>query len=105
LDRFITYRCLRVVEISLLLLAKDMNLLAIAARIAAQTAEEEEGLMADAPPVISQQEQQGYIKKTPGKGYCVKSEKNSDWSGGCYPSKGKAKKRLQQVEQFKHMKK
>ena len=79
-----------------------MNLLAIAVRIASKTAEEEEGLMADAFPVVSQQE---YVKKTPGKGYCVKSEKNSDWSGGCYPSKGEAKDRLKQVEQFKHMKK
>jgi hypothetical protein len=45
-----------------------------------------------------------YIKKVKGKGHCVKSEKNPDWSGGCYPSKAKAKKRLQEVEMFKHMK-
>ena len=41
------------------------------------------------------------VKKTPGKGYCVKSEKNSDWSGGCYPSKGEAEKRLDEVEMMK----
>ena len=45
------------------------------------------------------------IKKTPGKGYCVKSEKNSDWSGGCYPSKNEAEERLDDVEMFKHMEK
>jgi hypothetical protein len=44
------------------------------------------------------------VKKTPGKGYCVKSEKNPDWSGGCYPTKAKAEKRLDEVEMFKHMK-
>lgn len=42
------------------------------------------------------------IVKEDGK-YCVKSEKkDSDWSGGCYDSKDKAKKRLQEVEFFKH---
>jgi predicted RNA-binding Zn-ribbon protein involved in translation (DUF1610 family) len=46
-----------------------------------------------------------YIKKTPGKGYCVKSKSSPDWSGGCYPTKGEAEKRLDQVEMFKHMKK
>ena len=87
---------------------RSMSLLTIAARIA----EQNPGMPADAPPsVVSQQEQQGqkeqvgYIKHEKGKGYCVKSEKNSDWSGGCYPSKGKAEDRLKQVEQFKHMKK
>ena len=35
--------------------------------------------------------------------YCVVSEK-SGRNLGCYPSKEKAKKRLQQVEMFKHMK-
>jgi hypothetical protein len=49
-------------------------------------------------------EKESYIKKEKGKGHCVKSEKNPDWSGGCYPTKGEAKKRLQQVEMFKHMK-
>lgn len=44
------------------------------------------------------------VKKTPGKEeYCVKSEKNPDWSGGCYKSKEKANNRLKQVEMFKHM--
>lgn len=55
-------------------------------------------------PVVSQQEQVSYIKHEEGKGYCVKSEKNSDWNGGCYPSKGEAEKRLTNVEMFKHMK-
>lgn len=65
-----------------------------------------------APPQITgqqqqegQQEQVSYIKHEKGKGYCVKSPKNKDWNGGCYPSKGEAEKRLQQVEMFKHMKK
>lgn len=49
-------------------------------------------------------EQTGVIKKIKGKGYCVKSPKNSDWSGGCYPTKAEAEKRLRQVEMFKHMK-
>ena len=43
------------------------------------------------------------VVKKPGKDeWCVKSEKNPDWNGGCYPSKGKAEKRLHQVEYFKH---
>jgi hypothetical protein len=90
-----------------------MSLLSIAARIA----EQHPGMPADAPPQVvsqqqqgqqqqeGQQEQVGYVKHEKGKGYCVKSEKNSDWSGGCYPSEGEAKKRLNQVEMFKHMKK
>lgn len=61
-----------------------MDLLVIAARIAA-----------DDPPDT------GVVKKTPGKGYCVKSEKDSDWSGGCFPSKPQAEKRLKQVEFFR----
>lgn len=65
-----------------------MDLLAIAARVAAPEAEDE--------PVT------GVVKKTPGKGYCIKSEKNPDWSGGCAPTKGEAEKRLKQVEFFKH---
>jgi hypothetical protein len=64
-----------------------MDLLAIAARVAAE-------------PV----DKTGVVKKTPGKGYCVKSEKNPDWSGGCYPSKGEANERLEQVEAAKHAK-
>jgi len=48
------------------------------------------------------QEKESIIRKTPGKGYCVKSEDNPDWSGGCFPSKSEAKDRLKQVEYFKH---
>jgi hypothetical protein len=47
-------------------------------------------------------ERTSYIKKEKGK-YCVKSEKNSKWSGGCYDTKAEAEKRLSQVEMFKHM--
>jgi len=46
--------------------------------------------------------QTAVIRHEKGKGYCVKSPNNPDWNGGCYPSKGEAKKRLQQVEYFKH---
>lgn len=49
-------------------------------------------------------ERVSYVKKVPGKGYCVKSKGNPDWSGGCYPTKAEAEKRLNQVEMFKHMK-
>jgi hypothetical protein len=46
-----------------------------------------------------------YVKKTPDKEeWCVKSESNPDWSGGCYPSKTQAEGRLSQVEMFKNMK-
>ena len=42
------------------------------------------------------------IVKEDGK-YCVKSEKpSSTWSGGCYPTKEEAVKRLQEIEYFKH---
>ncbi len=83
-------------------------MLSIAANVAARTAkdvmlEEVSQQQEVSQEQQGQQEQQGYIKKTPGKGYCVKSEKNSDWSGGCYPSKGEAKDRLQEVEMHKHM--
>ena len=44
------------------------------------------------------------IKKEKGK-YCVRSENNKSWNGGCYKSKSKAEKRLRQVEAFKHMSK
>lgn len=47
---------------------------------------------------------QAVIRKEKGKGYCVKSPNNPDWNGGCYPSEGEAKKRLEQVEYFKHNK-
>jgi hypothetical protein len=53
--------------------------------------------------VVSEQEKQSKIVHEKGKGYCVKSEKkNSDWSGGCYPTHGKAEERLKQVERAKH---
>lgn len=43
-----------------------------------------------------------YIKEEDGK-YHVKSESNSNWSGGYYDSKSEAEDRLKQVEMFKHM--
>jgi hypothetical protein len=64
-----------------------MDLLTIAARVAASSVETT-----------------GVVKKTPGKGYCVKSEKNPDWSGGCYPTKAEADDRLGEVEAAKHAK-
>ncbi len=67
-----------------------MDLVSIAARVAAASEE-------DGPEVDT-----SVVRKTPGKGYCVKSEKNPDWNGGCFPSKGEAEKRLNQVEYFKH---
>jgi hypothetical protein len=44
-----------------------------------------------------------YIKKEKGK-YCVKSEKNPSWSGGCFDTKEEAETQLKNVEMFKHMK-
>jgi len=35
--------------------------------------------------------------------YCVRSDKNPDWSGGCYDTKSEAKDRLKQVEVMKHI--
>jgi hypothetical protein len=49
----------------------------------------------------------GYIKQVTIDGkkkYEVKSEKNPDWSGGIYDTRAAAKKRLAEVEMFKHMK-
>lgn len=43
-----------------------------------------------------------YVKKEKGK-WCVKSEKNPGWSGGCYDTRAEADERLKQVEMFKHM--
>jgi len=43
------------------------------------------------------------IRKEKGE-FCVRSPNNPDWNGGCYPTEGEAKKRLQQVEFFKHKK-
>ena len=82
-----------------------MDLIRIAARVAAGLSQP----LSDRPDygsreVVSQREETGVVRKTPGKGYCVKSEKNSDWSGGCYPTQGEANDRLKQVEKFKHMK-
>ena len=37
--------------------------------------------------------------------YKVKSEKNKKWNGGEYSTEAAAKKRLKEVEMFKHMKK
>ncbi len=51
--------------------------------------------------VVSFVQHVGYVKKEHGQ-YCVHSESNSDWSGGCYDTKEEANKRLQQVEFFKH---
>lgn len=36
-----------------------------------------------------------------GSQWCVESEDNPDWSGGCYPTKGEAESRLGEVEYFK----
>lgn len=54
--------------------------------------------------IVAKQERTEKIVKEDGE-WCVKSEKNPDWSGGCYKSKEKAQDRLNQVEMFKHMKK
>lgn len=35
--------------------------------------------------------------------WCVKSETNPEWRGGCYDTKEEAAERLKQVEMFKHM--
>lgn len=49
------------------------------------------------------QDVQSFIRHEHGE-YCVHSEHNPDWNGGCYKTKGKAEKRLKQVEYFKHNK-
>lgn len=51
--------------------------------------------------IVSHTPHVGYIKKEKD-GYCVHSESNPDWNGGCYSSKEKAEERLRQVEYFKH---
>ena len=38
------------------------------------------------------------------KQWCVRSENNPDWCGGCYDSESAAKERLKTVEMWKHMK-
>lgn len=75
-------------------ISRAFNIANIAFRVAGldETASEEE---------TSSQEQVGKIVKE-GDKWCVKSEHNSDWSGGCYDTKKKAEKRLRQVEYFKH---
>ena len=51
-------------------------------------------------------EKTSVIRKTPGEDeWCVYSEKNPDWSGGCTKSPEMAKERLKEVEMFKHMNK
>jgi hypothetical protein len=55
---------------------------------------ERDGIVSHTPHV-------GYVKKEHGQ-YCVHSESNPDWSGGCYDTEGEANTRLQQVEFFKH---
>jgi hypothetical protein len=75
-----------------------MNLLRVAARVAANLCAEEER---SGDPT----EHTSIIRKTPDKEeWCVRSEKNPDWSGGCYPSKAQAEQRLKNVEMFKHIK-
>lgn len=51
----------------------------------------------------AEEEKKAVIRKEKGE-YCVHSPDNPDWSGGCYPTEGEAKKRLEQVEYFKHKK-
>ena len=57
---------------------------------------------------IAEVNKEAYIQPTKEKGktkYKVKSEKNPNWSGGVFSSPAAAKKRLAEVEMFKHMKK
>ena len=83
-----------------------MNLLKITARIASGPLSDRRDYGSNEDTeIVAQQEQTGVVKKTPGKKeWCVKSESNPEWSGGCYKSEGKAKERLNQVEFFKHKK-
>ena len=48
-------------------------------------------------------DRKSYISHENGE-YCVRSENNPDWSGGCYKSRAEAEDRLAQVERIKHMK-
>lgn len=53
----------------------------------------------------SSEERTAIVRKTPNKKeWCVKSENNPDWSGGCYPSESQADDRLGEVEAAKHAK-
>ena len=82
-----------------------MDFLQRASRVASMTQPLSDRYDYGTNELVSQQEIQSKIVKTKGKGYCVKSEKpGSDWSGGCYPTKGEAEDRLKDVEMFKHMK-
>ena len=42
----------------------------------------------------------GIIRRERGQ-FCVRSPNNPRWSGGCYPTRKRARRRLQQVEWFK----
>lgn len=53
--------------------------------------------------IQASEDRTAYVKKEKGK-WCVKSEGNPDWSGGCYDTKGEAEDRLGQVEAAKHAK-
>lgn len=83
-----------------------MNFIRIAARVANSLSDRPDYGESDAAlPRGAEETNVSVVEKTPDKNeWCVKSEKNPDWSGGCYESKGKAENRLNQVEMFKHMK-
>lgn len=52
-------------------------------------------------------QKEAYIQTVKSKGktkYVVRSEKNPKWNGGTFSSREAAKKRLAEVEMFKHMK-
>ena len=49
------------------------------------------------------EEKEAVIRKEKGE-YCVDSPDNPDWSGGCFPTKEEARRRIEQVEYFKHNK-
>lgn len=64
--------------------------------------DEDEELNAGLPDEVEgEMEVSGVIRKE-GDEWCVRSPDNPNWNGGCYKSKEKAQKRLQQVEFFKH---
>jgi 8-oxo-dGTP pyrophosphatase MutT (NUDIX family) len=66
--------------------------------------DEDEELNAGLPDVDvegdAEGEVQALIREEGGK-FCVRSPTNSTWSGGCFDSKGEAKKRLTEIEYFK----
>ncbi len=59
--------------------------------------------MTAAGRLVARFKREAVIRKEKGE-YCVRSPDNADWNGGCYPSKGEAEKRLEQVEYFKSKK-